>query len=327
MTGAAGVTAATILRWPASAAEFSYKYGSVLPLTHPMVARMAEAAPLIKEATGGQFEYAVYPSSALGGDTAMLAQTISGALQMYSLSGDILAPRNAAAGIASVGFAWPGYGENWEAMDGDLGKWYVALAAKQGLHVFPKAFDHGFRNITTRGKQINTPDDLRGLKLRLPVAPTLIALFKSLGAAPTALNFGEVYSALQTGIVEGQENPLQLIDEAKFYEVQKYIAMTGHSWAPLHTCFNMAAWNKLPPKVQDVVSDYVEKAAVKERQDWQDNLSVVTKHLKDSGMIFNTPEIEPFRVAARKGGFFTDIKAKMGDEAWTLLEKYAGKLV
>ncbi len=327
LTGAAGVTAATILRWPASAAEFSFKYGSVLPLTHPMVARMAEAAPLIKEATGGQFEYAVYPSSALGGDTSMLAQAISGALQMYSLSGDILAPRNAAAGIASVGFAWPGYGANWEAMDGALGAWYSGLTEKLGLHVFPKAFDHGFRNITTRTKPINTPDDLKGFKIRLPVAPTLIALFKSLGAAPTALNFGEVYSALQTGIVDGQENPLQLIDEAKFYEVQKYISMTGHSWAPLHTAFNLAAWKKLPPKIQDILSDHIEKAAIQERKDWQDNLGSVTQHLKDNGMVFNTPEIEPFRVAARKGGFFTEIKTRMGDEAWALLEKYAGKLV
>src|ERR1700727_2537812 len=95
MSGAAGVSAATIIHWPASAAEFSWKYGSVLPITHPMVAHVAEAAPKIKEATGGRFEYAVYPSSALGGDTAMLAHTISGALQTYSLAGDSPAPRNA----------------------------------------------------------------------------------------------------------------------------------------------------------------------------------------------------------------------------------------
>jgi tripartite ATP-independent transporter DctP family solute receptor len=326
MSGAGGLAAATILRWPADAAEFSWKYGSVLPITHPMVARMAEAAPLIKEATNGQFEYAVYASSALGGDTAMMSQAISGALQMYSLSGDILAPRNPSAGIASVAFAWKGYGPNWDAMDGDLGKWYGALAEKQGLYIVPTAFDHGFRNITSRNKPINTPEDLKGFKIRLPVAPTLIALFKSLGASPTALNFGEVYSALQTGLVDGQENPLQLIDEAKFYEVQKYVSMTSHSWAPLHTSFNLAAWRKLPPKIQDTLNHFINEAAMKERQDWRDNLSTVTKSLKDHGMIFNTPDIEPFRAAARAGGFFTEIKARMGDEAWALLEKYAGKL-
>jgi hypothetical protein len=91
-TGVTGLAAATILHWPADAAEYSWKYGSVLPIT-----------------------------------------PISGALQMYSLSGDILAPRNPAGGIMSVGFAFPGYGQNWAAMDGDLGVWYRDLAAKQGL--------------------------------------------------------------------------------------------------------------------------------------------------------------------------------------------------
>jgi len=326
VAGAAGVSAAAILHWPADAAEFSYKFGSVLAATHPMNLRIAEAAPLIKEATGGQFEYAVYPSSALGGDTAMISQTISGALQMYSLSGDIMAPRAPAGGIMGVGFAFPGYGPNWAAMDGELGAWYRNLVSKHNMFALPTAFDHGFRNITTRSRQINTPDDLRGLKIRLPVAPTLIALFKSMGASPTALNLGEVYSALQTGIVDGQENPLQLIDENKFYEVQKYVAMTSHVWTGLHCAFNQAAWDKLPKKVQDVVGDHLTKAAMAERQDWQDILTSTTKHLQDNGMVFNTPDVEPFRAAARKGGFFTEMKGRMGDEAWTLLEKYTGKL-
>ncbi len=164
MSGAAGVGAATIIHWPASAAEFSWKYGTVLPITHPMVARVAEAAPKIKEATGGRFEYAVYPSSALGGDTAMLAQTISGALQMYSLAGDILAPRNPSFGILGIGFAFSEYGPNWAAVDGEAGAWLRGQMEKYGLFALDKTFDHGFRNITSRLKPIATPDDLSGMK-------------------------------------------------------------------------------------------------------------------------------------------------------------------
>ncbi len=324
--GAACATAVTILHWPAEAAEFSYKFGSVLPITHPMNARIAEAAGKIKEATGGQFEYAVYPSSALGGDTAMIAQAISGALQMYSLSGDILAPRAPAAGIMGVGFAFPGYGPNWAAMDGELGVWYRSLAEKQGLYALPQAFDHGFRNITTRNKPINTPDDLRGFKIRLPVAPTLIALFRSLGAAPTPLNLGEVYSALQTGIVDGQENPLQLIDEAKFYEVQKYISMTSHVWTGLHCSFNLAAWKKLPGPIQDSIGGILTEAATQERADWLRNNDTVSQRLKDHGMAFNTPDIKPFQALATQKGYYAEIKQRMGDEPWALLEKYTGKL-
>ena len=324
--GAACATAVTILHWPAEAAEFTYKYGSVLPITHPMNARIAEAAPKIKEATGGRFEYAVYPSSALGGDTAMIAQTISGAMQMYSLAGDILAPRAPAAGIMSVGFAFPGYGPNWAAMDGDLGLWYRTLAEKQGLYALPMAFDHGFRNITTRNKPINTPDDLRGFKIRLPVAPTLLALFKSLGAAPTALNFGEVYSALQTGIVDGQENPLQLIDEAKFYEVQKYISMTAHVWTGLHCAFNLAAWKKLPGPIQDSVGQALTESATLQRADWIRNNETITQTLKGHGMIFNTPATPPFQALASQKGYYAELKQRMGDEPWALLEKYTGRL-
>lgn len=326
LTGAAGVSAASILHWPADAAEFSWKFGTVLPITHPMIARIAEAAPKIKEATGGRFEYAVYPSSALGGDTALMAQTISGALQMYSLAGDILAPREPAAGIMGVGFAFPGYGPNWAAMDGELGLWYRGMAEKHGLFALEKAFDHGFRNITTRNKPINTPDDLRGFKIRLPVAPTLIALFKSLGASPTALNFGEVYSALQTGIVDGQENPLQLIDEAKLYEVQKYLSMTGHVWTGLHCSFNLAAWNKLPTDIQDTIGHNMTEAATLQRADWIRITDDVARSLKDHGMVINTPNVEPFREVARKNGFYTEIKKRMGDDVWALLEKYTGPL-
>jgi TRAP-type transport system periplasmic protein len=326
LAGTAGFGAASILHWPASAAEWSWKFGSVLPMTHPMIARIAEAAPKIKEATSGRFEYTVYASSALGGDTAMVAQAISGALQMYSLAGDILAPRNPSAGIMGVGFAFPGYGPNWAAMDGDLGAWYRGLVEKQGLYALPKAFDHGFRNITSRLKPIGTPEDLRGMKIRLPVAPTLIALFKSLGASPTALNFGEVYSALQTGVVDGQENPLQLIDEAKFYEVQKYVSMTSHVWVGIHFGFNLAAWKKLPPDIQDIIGQHITEAATLQRADWIRNNETVTKTLQDRGMVFNTPEMKPFRALARKNGFYEETKKRMGDEPWALLEKYTGKL-
>ncbi len=326
VAGTAGLSIAAIPRWPADAAEWSWRFGTSLPTSHPMVTRIAEAAPKIKEATGGRFEYTIYPSSALGGDTALISQTMSGALQMYSLAGDILAPREPAAGIMGVGFAFPGYGPNWAAMDGDVGLWYRGMAEKHGLFVLEKAFDHGFRNITTRNKQINTPDDLRGFKIRLPVAPTLIALFRSLGASPTALNFNEVYSALQTGIVDGQENPLQLIDETKLYEVQKYVSMTSHVWTGIHCTFNLPAWRKLPSDMQDIIGHNLTEAATLQRADWMLITDRVTQSLQDHGMVFNTPDVERFREVARKNGFYSDARRRMGDDVWALLEKYTGQL-
>ena len=142
------------------------------------------------------------------------------------------------AAIFGVGFAFPNYDVAWKAMDGDLGAYCRGLSETVGLYCMDKAFDHGFREITMKSKPINMPDDLKGVKIRLPVAPLFIALFQHFGASPTPINFGEVYSALQTGLVDGQENPLILIDTAKLYEVQNYCSMTNQIWVGLHISFN-----------------------------------------------------------------------------------------
>src|SRR4051812_19499302 len=194
MTGAAGLSAATILHWPANAAEFSYKLGASSPMEHPAMARQQEAANKIKQDSSGRVEITIYPNSVLGGDTAMIAQAISGALEMYLLPVDLLAPRNPVCGIPGVGFAFPGYDEVWAAMDGELGAMLRGVSEQIGLYCLDKAYAHGSRQIPTRTKPIPGPADLRGFKIRLPVAPYLISLFRHLGASPTAINFNEAYS-------------------------------------------------------------------------------------------------------------------------------------
>src|SRR6185312_6418052 len=115
LAGTAGLSAATILHWPANAAEFSYKFGSSSPMEHPAMAHTQIAADKIKQATNGRMEITLYPSSQLGGDTAMISQAISGAMQMYMLPLDLLAPRNPVCGITGTGFAFPDYDHVWKA--------------------------------------------------------------------------------------------------------------------------------------------------------------------------------------------------------------------
>jgi tripartite ATP-independent transporter DctP family solute receptor len=326
VTGAAGLGAATILRWPANAAEFNYKFGSSSPMEHPAMAHTQIAADRIKQATNGRVEITMYPSSQLGGDTAMISQAISGALQMYNLPVDLLAPRNPVCGITGVGFAFPDYDHVWPAMDGDLGKMLRNVAEGIGFYCLDKGWDHGFRQVTTRTKPIANPDDLHGFKIRLPVAPFLVSLFRHLGASPTTLNFNEVYSALQTGIVDGQENPLVLIDTAKLYEVQKYCSLTNHVWSGFHTAFNNAAWKKLPPDVQETVHRIFSEEALAERQDFVKMTESEQQNLTSKGLAFNKPDSKAFRDALAKSGFYADIRKTSGDQAWTLLEKYVGEL-
>jgi tripartite ATP-independent transporter DctP family solute receptor len=326
LTAAASLPLVTLPRWPANAAEFTYKLGGSSPMEHPAMARSKEAADRIRQLTNGRLDIQMYPSSQLGGDTSMISQTISGAMQMYILPIDLLASRNPICGIPGVGFAFPDYDHVWAAIDGDLGRLLRATAAEIGFHCLEKTFDHGFRDITTRTKPIATPDDLVGFKVRIPVAPYLLSLFRHLGASPVSMNFSEVYSALQTGVMDGQENPLVLIDTAKLYEVQKYCSLTNHVWSGFHLSFNMAAWKKLPPDVQEIVDHEFTASMLAERQDFvkmtADEQTILTGH----GMTFNKPDIAPFRATLSKSGFYPDIRKTSGEKAWTLLEKYVGPL-
>lgn len=161
---AAGVVAApAILHWPAQAAEFAYKCGTALPDGHPLVIRGREAAAKIKQDSGGRLDITFFTNSVLGQDTAMLSQTIAGALEMYCLPIDLLAPKNEACGIFGVGFAFDGYKHVWDAMDGDLGNYLRGIAKGIGFHCIEKCPDHGFRQITMKSKPINGPDDLKGM--------------------------------------------------------------------------------------------------------------------------------------------------------------------
>jgi len=161
----------------------------------------------------------------------------------------------------------------------------------------------------------------------VPVSPMWTSLFKSLGAAPTPINFSEAYSALQTHIVDGQENALPLIEIAKLYEVQKYVAMTNHMWDGFLFLANGNVWSKLPAEIRDTISRDLDAAALKERDDLQKLSLSVEEKLKGHGMVFNRPEPAKFRTALSQAGYYKQWRETYGPDAWKLLEKYAGTLV
>ncbi len=210
---------------PSRAADFSLKLANNSPVTHPQTVRQQEAAERIKKATNGAVEIQVFPNNQLGSDTDMLSQLRSGAIDLFTLSGLILSTLVPAASINGIGFAFKDYDTVWKAMDGKLGAYVRSEIDKRGLIAMDKMWDNGFRQITSSTHPINGPDDLKGFKIRVPVSPLWTSMFQALGASPISINFAEVYSALQTKIAEGQENPLTLIQIAKLYEVQKYVSI------------------------------------------------------------------------------------------------------
>jgi TRAP-type transport system periplasmic protein len=310
----------------AQQAQWVYKYANNLPETHPMNVRAREMAAAIKQDTNGRFDLQIFPNSQLGSDTDTLSQIRSGGVEFFTLSGLILSTLVPAASINGMGFAFPDYETVWKAMDGDLGAYIRAQIAKANLVAMDKIWDNGFRQTTTSTKPVQTPDDFRGMKLRVPVSPLWTSMFKALDASPASINFNEVYSALQTKIVDGQENPLAIISTAKLYEVQKYCSLTNHMWDGFWFLANRRAWEALPDDVRGIVANQINAAGLKEREDVAKLNATLQQDLAAKGLVFNRPDPVPFRDKLRAAGFYTEWKGKYGDDAWSLLEKSVGKL-
>ena len=330
LIASAGAIALPVLsiRSVQAAAEFSFKYGNNLPLSHPMNSRAAEMAAAINAESKGRIDFQVFPNNQLGNDTDMLSQVRSGALDFFTLSPLILGTLVPAAQVSGVGFAFKDYGQVWPAMDGDLGAHVrKQIAASSSLFAFDKIWDNGYRQITTGTKPIATPDDLKGLKIRIPPSPFWVSMFKAFESSPQTINFAEVYSALQTKVADAQENPLAIIATAKLNEVQKFCSITNHMWDGFWFLGNKKSFDRLPQDLKDIVTRNVNAAGLKQRDDVKKLNDSLQADLKAKGMVFNNTEAELFRNKLRSAGFYTEWHKKFGEEAWGLLEKYTGKLV
>jgi tripartite ATP-independent transporter DctP family solute receptor len=310
----------------AQQAEFKYKYANNLPETHPMNVRAQEMAAAIKTETNGRLDVQIFPSSQLGSDTDTLSQLRSGGVEFFTLSGLILSTLVPAASINGLGFAFPDYATVWKAMDGELGAYVRAQIAKANIVAMEKIWDNGFRQTTSSTKPINAPEDLRGFKIRVPVSPLWTSMYKAFEASPASINFNEVYSALQTKLVEGQENPLAIISTAKLYEVQKFCSLTNHMWDGFWFLANRRAWERLPQDVRTIAAKHINAAGENERADVAKLNATLQDDLAGKGLVFNKPAAAPFRDKLRQAGFYAEWKGKFGDEAWTILEKSVGKL-
>lgn len=326
LAGSAALPLFAIRTRPANAAEFSYKMANNVPVTHPLAVRQQEAIDRIRQATGGRLDIQLFPNNQLGSDTDMLSQLRSGAIDLFTMSGLILSTLVPPASINGVGFAFKDYPTVWKAMDGKLGAYVRGQIRQRGLIAMDRMWDNGFRQITSSTRAIKEPADMRGFKIRVPVSPLWTSMFTALGASPISINFSEVYSALQTKIAEGQENPLSLIQIAKLYEVQKYCSLTSHMWDGFWMLANARSFTKLPANVQAVVAKELNQSALDERADIAKLNDSVMVNLKTKGLEFIAADKPAFRDALRKAGFYAEWKKKYGDQAWGILESEVGTL-
>jgi tripartite ATP-independent transporter DctP family solute receptor len=326
MLGAAAAAVTTTIGRARAAARFTYKFSTNVPLSHPLNIRLQQAFDLVAQESGGIVDLQLFPNSELGGDTDVLAQLRSGAVEFQALSTGILSTLVPVSSICGIGFAMPDYDTVWRAMDGDLGAHIRSEIAKANIVPMEHIWDLGFRHMTTRTKPILTPDDLRDLKMRVPASPLWTSMFRAFGSAPVTINANELYSALQSRIAEGQENPLTPIRDLKIYEVQKYLALTGHMWDGWWLLANRQAWDALPAELQDLTARRLNQSALEQRADLADLNTNLRPALEAQGMVFNKVDKSAFRERLARAGFYTEWRSRYGDAAWALLEKYSGPL-
>ena len=218
------------VRGQSRAAQFVYKLASADPVEYPTTVQFARMATSIKEESNGRLEIAVYPNSVLGSQTSMMAQLRLGSIQLLNIAHSLYASVAPVAQISSLGFAFSSEKQALDTMDNALGTYIRKELASKGIVVFEKTLVNGFRQMTSSTKPIRRADDLAGFKVRVQPAPIYVDMFKSLSASPVPIDGNELYTALQTHVVDGQENTFPIIELFKVYEVQKYLSITNHSW-------------------------------------------------------------------------------------------------
>jgi tripartite ATP-independent transporter DctP family solute receptor len=268
----------------------------------------------VEEKSGGRLKVELYPNGQLGSDRQAIEGVSLGTIEMTIPAAAVLSGFEEKFMVFDLPFLFESREAAHRALDGELGQKLSELLIPHGLKNLVFA-ENGFRNITNNKKPITTPDDLKGLKIRTMENPVHIAAFKALGANPTPMAFGELFTALQQGTVDAQENPISLIYTSKFYEVQKYCTLSGHVYAPTAVLINNDFYNSLPEDLQKIIME----AAVAYR-DYQRELAgqqdteFIAK-LKEAGMQVNelTPEQKKAFVEATKV-VYEQFESKIGKD-------------
>ncbi|MGO4395775.1 TRAP transporter substrate-binding protein [Variovorax sp. M-6] len=326
LSGSAALASAALLPRFAFAAEFEFKIASDTPASHPCNVRTLEACARIKEETGGRVDIKLFPNNQLGSGPDMLNQLRSGALDYFMYSTQLVAPLVAATALPGVGFAFKDTATALKAMDGEVGSHLRKQVEKAGLIAMPRIWTSGYRQVTSSSVPIRTPEDFNGFKIRVPASPMWVSLFKGFGASPTAINFSELYTSLQTKVVNGQENPLVILETNRLYEVQQFCSLTNHMWDGYWVLGNRRSFQRMSPELQAIVTKHFDRSALDQREDMAKQDAQLRQSLSAKGMKFNEVDNAPFREKLKAAGYYADWKQKFGPEAWALLEKYSGNL-
>lgn len=304
----------------ARAADFTLRHSHGLPVDSPLHKRALEMWAAIRAETRGRVDVQITRD----GD-ATLDMLTKGDLAFMTLAGNGLASLMPAADVQATPYGFRNPAQVYRALDGELGDYLRGELRAKGLYAVPGGcFENGMHQITSATRPIHTAGDFQGLKIRVPGSPAYQDFFKSLGAQIVTTNLTRTYDALKSGLVEAQDDPWDVVELFKFYEVQKYASVTEHSWSGYNMLASLKVWQGLPSDVQGVIETNTRKFVRLQRAD-TDALNVDLRHdLERKGMVFNDADKSSFRAALT--AFYPRWKQHIGQRAWDLLEVQVGKL-
>ena len=276
-------------------------------------------AELIDQKTNGEVEVQIFHSSQLGSERDAIEGVILGTLEATLVSTAPLANFSKQFLVFDLPFIVKDRATAYKALDGELGAQMAKSLDEKGIKTLA-FWENGFRMLTNSRRPIERPEDVAGLKIRLMENPVHMATFKTLGAAPVPMPFGELFTALQQKTVDGQENPLVIIQTSKFYEVQKHLALTGHFYAPAALLIGQRFFNSLTPEQQQAIQEAAIEARDWERQYCIDLEASLVAELKAAGMEVTYPDLDAFEKAVQP--VYEEFEAEIGADVIRALRGY-----
>jgi len=289
---------------PAEAQAKIYKIvmANVLNPGDPTVDVMADFKKEVEEKSGGQIRTELYPSGQLGSQEEVVEMLKSGAAQIHVASPQYPAKYLPELQVLTLPYLFASPEAFDRALDGPVGAEFGRVFEEKTDFKILAFEEFGLKQVFNRRRPVNTIDDLKGLKLRVINAPVTIKTFEALGASPVGMAFTEIYTAIQTGVLDGAEQPMNVIRSGKFYEVAKYVSLTGHFYEIAMVYANKSFINGLPPDLRKVVMDAAQSMAKKERQIARANAKTAREFLAARGMVVNDvapAELAKMRAAVR----------------------------
>lgn len=304
------VALALALASAGSWAAVELKLGHFASDTHPCGIAAKQFKENVEKRTNGEVKISLFGNNMLGSPPEVLEQVMLGAVDM-SLSGqDQLAKHLPFYDVISTPFAFKDYAMADKVIDGEFKAWADPELAKKGL-VHLSDWEWGFRQLTNSKKPVNSPADLKGMKIRTPPAFAYQAFVEAAGGNAVTIAFAELVMAMKQGVVDGQENPVGTIYDLKLYETQKYMSILNYTYSSMVHIVNKKSWDKLTPAQQKILQEESAIAAKAARKLLRDNEATQLKDLETTkGIVVARPDLGPWKAAM--GPAWDKVKTRVG---------------